>query len=80
MTAPETGDPDGARYVAALTAVGLGVLAAVMMVAGHAPWEGPEVLSLSQTHGLHRGDVLALVPVALGIVLARWCLRQGARS
>jgi hypothetical protein len=51
-----------------------------MMVAGHAPWEGPEVLSLSQTHGLHRGDVFALVPVAIGSALAWWCLRRPDRA
>ena len=54
----------------------LGLLAGVMMVAGHAPWEGREVLSLSQDHGLHVGDALALVPVVVGALLARWCLRS----
>ena len=66
--------------VAALAAFGLGAVAAVMMVAGHAPWEGPEVLSLSTTHGLHRGDVFAVVPVAVGIALAAWCLAQPRRD
>ena len=65
-----------ARSLAALAAVGLGVVAAVMMVAGHAPWDGPEVLSLSQTHGLHQGDVLAIVPLIVGGALAAWCMRQ----
>lgn len=70
----------GGNWLAALTALGLGALAGVMMVAGHAPWEGPEVLSLSQTHGLHRGDVFALVPVAIGSALAWWCLRRPDRA
>lgn len=65
-----------ARYLAALTAVGLGVAAAVMMIAGHPPWQGPEVVSLSQTHGLHEGDALALAPLVVGVALALWCLRQ----
>jgi hypothetical protein len=62
--------------VAALAAVGLGVLAAVMMVAGHAPWEGDLVITLSATHGVHQGDLLALVPVGVGLALGGWCLRR----
>jgi hypothetical protein len=65
--------PAAGRALAAVTAFGLGVLAAAMMVAGHAPWEGPQVLTLSATHGIHRGDALALVPVLIGAALAGWC-------
>ncbi len=75
MAHPRPGEQAGA-VIAALVAVGLGLLAAVMMVAGHAPWEGPQVVSLSATHGLHRGDVVALVPVVAGVGLAWWCLRR----
>lgn len=63
----------GARAVAALTALGLGLVAAVMMVAGHPPWEGPTVVGLTATHGLHQGDVVALLPLAAGTGLAWWC-------
>ena len=41
--------------------IGLGVVAAVMVIAGHPPWEGRTVITLSQTHGLHIGDVVAPV-------------------
>lgn len=66
--------------MASLTAVGLGVLAGVMMVVGHQRWDGAVVLAVSDTHGLHRGDIAALVPVVVGALLARWCWRQGSPS
>ncbi|MEZ5180780.1 MAG: hypothetical protein R2702_02730 [Acidimicrobiales bacterium] len=66
----------GAAVVAALVALGLGGLAAIMMVAGHQPWDGPQVASLTATHGLHRGDLLAVVPLLVGLGLARWCWGQ----
>jgi len=65
-----------APVVAALAALGLGGLAAVMMVAGHQPWDGPQVAGLTATHGVHRGDVLAIVPLLVGLALARWCWSQ----
>ena len=74
------GDPPGYRWsagLAAAVALGLGALAAVMMVAGHHPWDGPVIGVLEGSHGLHRGDVLALVPIAVSIALAWWCARQG---
>lgn len=61
------------RALAALTAIGLGAVCAVLAVAGHPPWEGPTVVSLTDTHGLHRGDVVALVPLVLGLCLGWWC-------
>jgi peptidoglycan/LPS O-acetylase OafA/YrhL len=70
------GSQGSARYLAALAAFGLGLLAAVMMIAGHPPWQGPEVVSLSETHGLHEGDALAVGPFVVGIALAWWCLRR----
>lgn len=72
--------PDRSSLLAAVVSLALGLLAGVMMVAGHAPWEGPQVLSLSQDHGLHLGDALALVPVVAGTLLARWCLRSARGS
>lgn len=68
------------RYLAALVALGLGGLAAVMLVAGHHPWDGPEVKGLTQTHGIHQGDVLAIVPVLAGIGLAWWCATRPPRA
>jgi hypothetical protein len=74
------GRADGSAALAAVVSVGLGLLAGVMMVAGHAPWEGREIVSLSQDHGIHIGDALALVPVVAGALLARWCLRSAGRA
>ncbi|WP_426572735.1 hypothetical protein [Aquihabitans sp. McL0605] len=62
--------------LAALTALGLGLLAATMMVAGHHPWDGPELEGLTQTHGIHEGDALAIVPLLVGAGLAWWCFRR----
>lgn len=69
-----------AGRLAALVAFGLGVLAAVMMVAGHAPWDGPQVFALSATHGVHQGDVLAIVPLVAGTGLAWWCLHRPSHA
>ena len=62
--------------VAALTAVGLGLAAALAVVAGKTRFEGPVILVVSETHGVHRGDLVGLVPVVAGVLLARWCLRR----
>jgi hypothetical protein len=46
---------------------------AVALVAGHHPWDGPEVLELSETHGLHLGDL----PVLTGwLVGTGWLWRR----
>ncbi|MCB1038956.1 MAG: hypothetical protein KDA94_05425, partial [Acidimicrobiales bacterium] len=69
----------GARVpgrVAAAVAAALGIVAAVMLVAGHQPWDGPEVVALTGSHGLHAGDVVAVVPLVAGAWLAAWCLRR----
>jgi len=68
-----------ARALAALTALGLGVVAAALAVAGHPPWEGPVVMGLTDTHGIHQGDVVALAPLAAGTWLAWWCWTRRPR-
>lgn len=82
---PAADDPRRPRrsigsFVAALVAFGLGSLAAVMMVVGHQPWDGPELLGLTATHGVHLGDALAIVPFCVGLGLAWWCLGRTERS
>lgn len=69
-------DDRRANLVAALVALALGLVASAMMVVGHQPWDGPQVASLTETHGVHAGDALALVPAAVGALLARWCWRR----
>ena len=64
--------------VAALAALGLGAVGAVLLVVGHHPWDGRVVETLrGTTHGLHRGDVLSIIPAVAASGLAAWCLRQG---
>jgi hypothetical protein len=61
---------------AALTVLALGAVAAVVLVVGNHPWEGPMVRTIVGTHGVHKGDVLAVVPVLASAALARWCWRR----
>ncbi|MGN6694584.1 MAG: hypothetical protein ACTHN0_10445 [Aquihabitans sp.] len=68
-----------ARALAALTAFGLGAACAVLAIAGHPPWEGRTVVGLTATHGLHEGDVVALVPLIAGTWLAAWCWTRDRR-
>ena len=79
MPDPDSGPSLVPSLLAALAALALGAVAAVMMVAGHPPWEGRTVVALTGTHGLHRGDVVALVPLAVGAGLAAWCWTRGPR-
>lgn len=61
---------------ASVVAIGLGAVAAVMLVVGHHPWDGRVVFTVFGTHGLHRGDILSVGPALAGTALAAWCLRQ----
>lgn len=78
MPAGGSGTSASRRALAALIALGLGICTAVLAVAGHPPWEGPTVVSLTATHGLHQGDVIALIPLAAGAWLAWWCWTRPA--
>jgi hypothetical protein len=60
-------------------ALALGAVAALMLVAGHHPWDGPVVTQGFGGHGLHRGDVLAVVPAMVAPALAWWCWRRRER-
>lgn len=62
--------------MAAAVAVGLGLLAAAAWVGGEHRWDGRVVFTLTGTHGIHTGDAIAAVPLALGLGLAWWCLRR----
>lgn len=77
---PAEPNPSASTAFAALVALGLGVVAAVMVIAGHPPWEGRTVVTLTQTHGLHIGDVVGLIPLAASAWLARWCWKNGPRA
>ena len=59
--------------VAAMVALGLGALAALFMIAGHHAWDGPTIDSGTGSHGLHRGDVIAIFPIVVSMSLAWWC-------
>lgn len=72
--------PSPSTIVATLVALGLGAIGAVMIVAGHSPWEGRVAFVITETHGLHVGDVVALIPLAAGAWLARWSWLHGPRA
>ena len=61
-------------------ALGLGVVAAIMVIAGHPPWEGATVITLSRNHGLHKGDVVGLIPLVASAWLAHWCWQHGSAA
>lgn len=63
--------------VAAAAALALGTIAAVMLIVGHHPWDGRVVADVEGSHGLHRGDILAVIPAVVSIALACWCALQG---
>ena len=65
-----------ARWVAALTALALGAMAAGAWVGGKHRWDGRVVMTLTGTHGIHVGDALAVVPLVVSAGLAAWCLRR----
>jgi hypothetical protein len=42
---------------------------AVALVAGHGPWAGPLIVTLSSSHGIHAGDL----PVMAGWLVGMAC-------
>ena len=76
MPVAESAGGASGRWAAAGAAAFLALLAAFAMVVGHPRWEGRELFGLVGSHGVHVGDLLAFVPLAVGAVLARWCLAR----
>ena len=64
--------------LAAITALALGTIAMVGFAAGNHRWDGPVMIQVSGSHGIHFVDVLGLVPLGAGVLLAVWCLRRRA--
>ena len=64
--------------LAAITAIALGTIAMVGFAAGNHRWDGPVMIHVSGSHGIHYVDVLGLVPAGAGVLLAVWCLRRRA--
>ncbi|QXC61860.1 hypothetical protein KSP35_03240 [Aquihabitans sp. G128] len=60
----------------ALASLVLGAVAATLLVVGHHPWDGDVIEVFTPYHGLHRGDVLAVLPAVASLVLAAWCWRR----
>jgi hypothetical protein len=48
----------------------------VMSLAGHTPWDGNVILTLTATHGLHDGDVPVLAAWLLGMAGCFWLWRD----
>jgi hypothetical protein len=51
----------------------------LMSVAGHTPWDGTVLLSITTSHGLHEGDVPVLVAWLLGLLGCGWLWRNQSR-
>jgi hypothetical protein len=64
--------------LAAITALALGTIAMVGFAAGNHRWDGPVMIEVSGSHGIHFVDVLGMVPLGAGVLLAVWCLRRRA--
>ena len=65
--------------LAAITALALGTIAMVGFAAGNHRWDGPVMIEVSGSHGIHFVDVLGVVPLGAGVLLAVWCLRRAER-
>ena len=54
----------------------LGVLAltglATGLVAGHHPWDGPELLGITETHGVNLGDLAVVAVWVAGTAYSVW--------
>ena len=70
----------GARgaVLAAITALALGTISMVGFAAGNHRWDGAVMIEVSGSHGIHFVDVLGVVPLGAGVLLAVWCLRPRA--
>ena len=64
-------DRGSRRYVAVVVAVVL-TCDAGLLLGGHHPWSGPEILGLSHSHGLHATDPLLLAIWALAMASCWW--------
>ncbi len=49
---------------------------ALALLAGHGPWSGPELLSLSPNHGLNLGDLPVIVVWVIVAGAAWWEWRR----
>lgn len=61
----------------------LGILAlsvlAIALVSGHHPWDGPELLRVTGTHGVNLGDLLVVAAWVAGAGLC-WRLWSSERQ
>jgi hypothetical protein len=64
--------------LAALTALALGTIAMFGFAAGNHRWDGPVMIHVAGSHGIHYVDVLGVVPLGAGVLLAVWCLHRRA--
>ena len=66
--------------LAAVAALALGTIAMVGFAAGNHRWDGPVMIEVSGSHGIHFVDALGIVPLGAGVLLAVWCLRRAERA
>jgi len=62
--------------LAAITALALGTISMVGFAAGNHRWDGPVMIEVTGSHGIHFVDVFGVVPLGAGVLLAMWCLRR----
>ena len=65
------------RVMAVLLAIVLTVLTVVAVVGHHDPLEGPVIFGLSETHGVHVGDLLVVAAWAVGVACCWRLWRRG---
>ena len=63
------------RVFVAVAMVTLTALA-FALVAGNEPWAGPELLKITETHGLHSADVPILLSWVAGMACCWWLWRR----
>jgi hypothetical protein len=61
------------RWLAAAVSAGVLTVFAVLLVTGHYLDEGPVVLVVTASHGVHEGDLYVLAGWALGMIALLCC-------
>jgi hypothetical protein len=58
--------------LAAVASLVIGVGLAVYLVAGGHPWDSDEAMPVGAGKGIHPSDLLAVIPLVVGVGLAAW--------
>jgi hypothetical protein len=58
--------------LAAIASLLVGIGLAVYLVAGSHPWDSEEAMPIGVGKGIHPSDLLAVIPLLVGVGLAAW--------